>query len=126
MGLFDSRYLPVTVAQYKQIYDTASFRLKQWRSHAYDCDDFAMAMKNEIANWGYNNISSSSSTNPQNNYRMAALGIVMVGFNYSKNTGHCWNLMVDYNGRVAYFEPQTGKFNPQLPIDYPDNQWVLF
>ena len=64
----------------------------------FDCDDFALTLHADVV---------VAHARTRNKAEAAAFGEMF--YTTSKNTGHAINLFIIGNGRIVFFEPQTGR-----------------
>ncbi|KAK0187511.1 Moa, A lectin from the mushroom marasmius Oreades in complex with the trisaccharide Galgalglcnac [Armillaria mellea] len=99
----DGLYLILPRYHWQEIWNTTGLRNKKWRNKIFDCDDFALAMKAAVAEWG------------NDKWRADGFAIfcgLMFGISQTNpNDAHAYNFTIseDHN-RVVFFEPQTNEF----------------
>ncbi|KAF8597993.1 hypothetical protein BDV93DRAFT_512893 [Ceratobasidium sp. AG-I] len=107
----DTVYLALSQKTLLDIWRSSGTDKRIWKVDLFDCDDFALTFKTEVAKWGYDN------------FKAWGFGI-LCGVTFARNKatgkpGHCFNWTVDKDGKnefkvLTYFEPQSGKFSPSV------------
>ena len=80
------------------IWDRSGLGSYQWKEHKFDCDDFAVIMKGEVAKYSYNQ------SKPDDKGSLCG---IMWGRNARGH--HAYNFTIDPFGELILFEPQNGQ-----------------
>jgi hypothetical protein len=95
----DEVYTPMLDFIVSEIYNNSGLRNRRYRSVSFDCDDFAVVMKAEVAKYVYDNPAEF----PPN-----AAPVFGIMFGRTTTQVHAYNFYVDVTGNVVLFEPQNG------------------
>ena len=76
--------------------DQSSLGSYRWKRERFDCDDFAVCLKAQVAKYSYNQSFGKGGS---------LCGIV---WGRNDNSAHAFNFTVDRFGKLILFEPQTG------------------
>ena len=97
----DLHYMALDMEDLRGIWDESKLDQSKWNSYRwkherFDCDDFAVCLKAQVAKYSYN----------QSVGKGGSLCGIIWGENNS--SAHAFNFTVDRFGKLILFEPQTG------------------
>ena len=102
----DAKYRAMEYHVLKTIWDNSGLDDFEWKREKFDCDDFAICYKAEVAKWCYRTEASIPDA-------------CLCGIIWGKRTtpagqqeGHAFNFSVDPFGKLILIEPQTGNTIP--------------
>lgn len=95
----DLHYMPMDMQQLHSVWVNSKLGNFNWTKEKFDCDDFAVCLKAEMAKYSYSQQAAGG--------RGGSLCGIMWGA--KSNAAHAFNFTIDPLKNVILFEPQNGK-----------------
>jgi len=95
-------YLVLPEEKLREIWEKSGLSSRKWRHEIFDCDDFAMIFKAEIAKWGDDHLKADG---------FAILCGLMYGSKPGEGHAYNWTILPSDLEKIVFIEPQSCSFN---------------